>query len=362
MSRRSGSRSVALIAIVFVTGLCVAACGGHRKQTSLVAVEETTTTGSTVVVTTTEPVTTTSSTTAGSPTTTTTTTVRPTTTTSKAVVTTAPATTASTVSRSGGCPADEVPRIVFVRYGPNGGPPRHLFSVKPDGTCLTQLTFDNGNPSVLNWGPSWSPQRDRIAFVRKDVGLMVMDADGHNERVLLPETQPQTSGAWTSWSPDGTSIAFAGRVDGLLVVDSRTGSDRKVADERGHIVATPTWSPDGVSIAYSVDRDPGRMDIVTIRADGSGPKTIGQGFGPDWGSDGRIAFGPKGGGVAVMNADGSGVDQLLDDPTAGGAQWSPDQTQLVFGRNGGEIAVMNADGNAMHPLLQAHGYDTQPDW
>lgn len=66
---------------------------------------------------------------------------------------------------------------------------------------------------------------------------------------------------------------------------------------------------------------------------------------------GRIAFAGERDGNAeiyVMNADGTGVERLTNDPGDDGfPAWSPDGTEIAFAsdRNGGfEIYVMNAEG------------------
>ena len=89
--------------------------------------------------------------------------------------TTAPAAAASTtvVASGGGCaPAGDLHPILFVRHGPNG-PPWHIWRYDPSTCATAQVTRDNGNPNVLNWGESWSPTRDRIAFTAFTVARRV---------------------------------------------------------------------------------------------------------------------------------------------------------------------------------------------
>src|SRR5207248_2372926 len=100
-----------------------------------------------------------------------------------------------------------------------------------------------------NWGESWSPTRDRIAFVRKDAGLMVMNADGTHERLLLAEqSNNQSSGAWTAWSPDGKRIAFSGRTDGLWLVEVASGKATNLVSDGA--CRSATWSPDGARVGF----------------------------------------------------------------------------------------------------------------
>jgi TolB protein len=68
-----------------------------------------------------------------------------------------------------------------------------------------------------------------------------------------------------------------------------------------------------------------------------------------------------------MNADGTGVEQLTDDPGHDGApSWSPDGTKIAFISNRGgnplvdgtlAIYVMNADGTGVEQLTNDAAYD-----
>jgi TolB protein len=73
--------------------------------------------------------------------------------------------------------------------------------------------------------------------------------------------------------------------------------------------------------------------------------------------------------VYVMNADGSGVTRLTDDPGVdGNPTWSPDGNRVAFATTryaGGEdydIAVMNPDGSGVQRLTTDTGIDVRPIW
>ena len=67
-----------------------------------------------------------------------------------------------------------------------------------------------------------------------------------------------------------------------------------------------------------------------------------------------------------MNADGTGVTRLTDDPGADALPaWSPDGDEIVFvsDRAGNEeIFVMNADGTAVEQLTDDPADDVEPAW
>src|SRR6266404_4570429 len=86
-------------------------------------------------------------------------------------------------------------------------------------------------------------------------------------------------------------------------------------------------------------------------------------------ADGQIAFGSNrdnSDGLYVMNADGSGLARLGNNPTNDyDPAWSPDGTKIAFVsyRDGNlEIYVMNADGTAVTRLTNDLARDLEPAW
>jgi len=157
----------------------------------------------------------------------------------------------------------------------------------------------------------------------------------------------------------------------------------------------PTWSPDGRVIAFVRfhTRPQRRFDdsgfdhhIWTVGADGTGERRLSDGpvhdLEPAYSPDGtRIAFtryvdgeiirkgrsGHSAVRLCVMNADGTGVQVLTEEP-AGYASptWSPDGTWLVCSRSifgPSHVFVLDAEGSNGHAITHPDkDEDYDPAW
>ena len=140
----------------------------------------------------------------------------------------------------------------------------------------------------------------------------------------------------------------------------------------------PTWSPGRTRIAFS-RMVAGTRTVRVMKVDGTLITQLGEGYYPRWSPDStRIAFQrhPNGGPpqVFVMNADGTGVQQLTSHPYGALlASWSPDSKRIVFAAppdgagSAGELEIwaMNDNGSNQHQVTSctANGIKcTSPDW
>jgi Tol biopolymer transport system component len=280
-------------------------------------------------------------------------------------------------------------KIVFVRRFVGG---TDIYVIDEEGTHETRLTRSAPSESAA----AWSPDGERIAFVRNSTEIYVMNADGSGLKRL--GGAPLLAAA--VWSPDGQNIAFVGygqsgehsyrasyvalyviNADGtkqtpLIKYDS-ANSEYEIS------LGRPSWSPTGNKIAFArgttpyVASDPADSSaysppapveeltgIYLINVDGTGLCKLTSGTGdPVWSPDGeKIAFYDNGA-ITVINADGSGRKKLIGgtyDPPQ--HAWSPDGQRIAFINSSADLYVINADGSELRRLANAEDWSSFPTW
>ncbi len=110
----------------------------------------------------------------------------------------------------------------------------------------------------------------RIAYVAVDgqppaqkFQLIVADADGENQRLVLESRYPLMSPAW---SPDGQWLAyvsFENKKSAIWVQYVRSGERRQVSQRAG-INGAPSYSPDGKKLALTLGGSGGNPDIYVL--------------------------------------------------------------------------------------------------
>jgi len=153
-----------------------------------------------------------------------------------------------------------------------------IYVMDDNGQNLQRLTDAPANDSV----PKWSPDGKRIAFfsTRSPTFLWVMDADGGNQKAVLPEASEEPlcggGGFPGGWSPDSRQLTFfiatvvGGETLGQICVVRLDGSELRVlATDPPGLDVESTWSHDGTMIAFRSTRDAGNSDVYVMAADGS---------------------------------------------------------------------------------------------
>jgi Tol biopolymer transport system component len=236
-------------------------------------------------------------------------------------------------------------------------------------------------------------QNGKIVFLRDfdsvDLQLFTMEPDGSAPTSIYP-----TGGKSPSWSPDGRRIAFQGCPNvnlpscGIWVIDADKGNAVQLTSTRFDAVAGdgPSWSPDGTKLAFTRGTvpcgDPAcGGDVHVMNADGTGIVNItndpAEDQDPAWSPDGElIAFRSDRGGdeeIYVMEPDGTDVRRLTD-ATAGAStfdsspDWAPDGSSLVFARNmaigpvDSELFTINRDGTGETRITFDPRLNGDPAW
>jgi Tol biopolymer transport system component len=209
--------------------------------------------------------------------------------------------------------------------------------------------------------------------------IWVMNGDGSEPARLTHNTTWDLSPVW---SPNGKTTAFYGvQYDALgqqpiapphVYLANADGGDQHLLTEMR--ARFPSWSANG-KIAFDTGGR-GTSDIFVVNADGSGLEQLtnapaARNIRPDWSPNGqRIAFTSRRDGndeIYVMNADGSEPTRITNNSFSDNAPaWSPNGQQIVFQRTlddgNTELYSMNADGSDQTRLTNYRGRDQDPDW
>jgi hypothetical protein len=246
---------------------------------------------------------------------------------------------------------------------------RQIYRTSLDGTQVVQITND---AQGYNHSPSWSPDRSRIAFVRYDGGqgsnIFTVKAGG--------EVSRRTTGGEfyePEWSPDGRQLVLSGfgsRGYGIYLLDAATDGAQPIFLTQGW---SPTWSPNGTRIAFM-----NGGGVHVINADGTSlsrlilsDRWLDQ---PSWSPDGRSMAVTSYSNcdweddcdtsVEVLDLASSQFRVLM--PGASGAAWSPDGAMVAFSRMvcssnscSQSLSAINADGTGERVIV-ADGWT--PSW
>jgi hypothetical protein len=120
----------------------------------------------------------------------------------------------------------------------------NLFRARPDGSDLTQLTFDEAGYNIRQ---SWSPDGEWLAFVKASeyngVGdLWLMRPDGSDARMAF-EGVYANGYDHVAWRPDGMAVAAPAAAGGLYTVPLDGATPQVVTGTANLDCWLPSWSP-----------------------------------------------------------------------------------------------------------------------
>ena len=125
-----------------------------------------------------------------------------------------------------------------------------LWLVNADGSNAHRLTHVLGGGYSF-WNAQWSSDGTRLLFVAGIDGtydVWTINADGTDERNISMSKEDEY---WPSWSPDGERIAFvriSAEGHGSVVIVNADGSEPVVLPGPSMNSNMPIWSPDGTKL------------------------------------------------------------------------------------------------------------------
>jgi len=238
-------------------------------------------------------------------------------------------------------------------------------------------------PMSQDWGPSFSPDGQRVFFVRnREVGfpdeIWVTSAAGGNATRVLSERGRIVSPP--QWSFDGEAVIFSSNRNGHPAIWRASlnapGSAVQIAEAE-----PPAWDPAvsrrGYRLAY--ERLMRSLSIWHMDLSASGDQRphvlvsstseTDQGPGPQFSPDGEnLAYMSDRSGsmeIWVGSRDGGNPFQLTAVGGAGTPRWSPDSQAIVFDANttnGKKILSVNLRGGAPQVLIPQSFSGEAPSW
>lgn len=256
-----------------------------------------------------------------------------------------------------------------------------IYVMNADGSHITNIT---NTPAISEEGPVWSPDSDLLAFTSwtsagQTCGgsrLEIMKADGSGRRLLADFP---VAGVWNpQWSPDGNRLFFNVGYSSIYAINVDGSGLKQILEFPYQYIFRWLLSPAADRLAVVVETKTdggvglGDVTLFVATSDGTDLREAGRGGSShlSWSADSsRLAFvgcegDPCQGALFVVNADGSDLHKLLENPPISYDSpliWSPDGSRLAFVTNPepcgyaeglppGYLEVINVDGSGQQRL------------
>jgi len=255
-----------------------------------------------------------------------------------------------------------------------------IWLMKPDGSDAHEV----GPPNAAN--PVWSPDASEILYtapappsdqnVTDD--LYVMNADGSDQRLIMPSAGFMWDDSGFQWSPDGKQIIFTEGVEDGASWIAIVNADGTPAAFSFPVVGwsdDATYAPDGNYIAFGSEPDQpnpvaSESNIYVGKRDGTVAQQITNGGGalyPRWSPDGNSL-------IYSCDLDSNGRGDptphtLYTDPTRtifGGPTWNATGSEilLTIGETDGtyQVALLSPSGGTPTEITHPPGSNASSDW
>lgn len=245
---------------------------------------------------------------------------------------------------------------------------------------LMMMDFDGHNQRVLfrdkniSLSPVLSPDMKRLAYVSYKGGqphVFLKNLETGKEKNISPNFDHASA---PTFSPDGNRVAFAATKDAatnIYIYNIATSATRAVTNHWS-INTQPSFSPTGNELSFTSDRG-GSPQIYIVNVDGTMPNRI------SWAGNinENSSWSPSGAKVAFASFRHGGYKIIIKDIITGeervvphvhanneSPSWSPDGRFIAFESGSGtqrQIHIMNTETLARHQITNS-GNNILPRW